>query len=184
MPKINLLPKEELNTRPIGRFLKWILSYGRYIITSVELVVFLVFFSRFIYDQKLADLKDEIEQKQAIVASASQFEHTFRLTQDKIAYIKSIDKDRLLYIQVLDILKKITPVQVSFDSVSFEENTLLLNGFAQTNESFAQFLAQLKKIDIFTSVTLDSLEKIEDEEQGIVFKCTIHIKNVSSTTNN
>src|SRR3989344_9255692 len=98
MPKVNLLPKEELETKPFGRFLKWALSYGRYIIVTVELIVFLVFFSRFIYDRELADLNDKIEQKQAIVASAQEFEDRFRAIQNHILYIETLDADRRTYL--------------------------------------------------------------------------------------
>ena len=96
MPKVNLLPREELITKPLGRFLKWAFSYGRYIIISVELVVFLIFFSRFIYDRQLNDLNDVIEQKQSIIASAADFEKRFRGFQDKINYINVIGIFKIL----------------------------------------------------------------------------------------
>jgi len=173
MPKVNLLPKEELETKPFGRFLRWALSYGRYIIVTVELIVFLVFFSRFIYDRELADLNDKIEQKQAIVASAQEFEDRFRAIQNHILYIETLDADRRTYLEILDTLEQTTPVQVSFDAVSFAEKSLTLEGFAVSNESFAQLLAQLKNIDTFTSISLDSLEEDEENEDILNFTLTI-----------
>src|SRR3989344_7187965 len=84
MSKVNLLPKEELEKKTLGKFLKWILTYGRYTIISVEMVVFMVFFSRFIFDQQLAELQDSIEQKQAIAAAAQDFEKHINSVQFKL----------------------------------------------------------------------------------------------------
>ena len=172
MPKVNLLPREELITKPLGRFLKWAFSYGRYIIISVELVVFLIFFSRFIYDRQLNDLNDVIEQKQSIIASAADFEKRFRGFQDKINYINQLDTNRSLYLDTITLLKQITPGQVSYDTVSFSDYSLSLTGSASTNESFAQYLAQLKKTEDFTSIALENLSKEEDSEE-ITFTVSI-----------
>jgi hypothetical protein len=47
---INFLPEDELEKSPIGRFLKWALKAGRYIIVLTELIVVVVFISRFRLD--------------------------------------------------------------------------------------------------------------------------------------
>jgi len=179
MPKVNLLPKEELETKPFGRFLKWALSYGRYIIVTVELIVFLVFFSRFIYDRELADINDKIEQKQAIIASAQEFEDRFRTIQEHISYIETLDEDRRVYLEILDTLERTTPVQVSFT-----EKSLTLDGFAVSNESFAQLLAQLKTVDTFTSISLDSLTEDEENEDILEFTLTISFEKVEPKIQN
>ena len=184
MPKVNLLPKEELETKPFGRFLKWALSYGRYIIVTVELIAFLVFFSRFIYDRELADINDKIEQKQAIIASAQEFEDRFRTIQEHISYIETLDEDRRVYLEILDTLERTTPVQVSFNTVSFTEKSLTLDGFAVSNESFAQLLAQLKTVDTFTSISLDSLTEDEENEDILEFTLTISFEKVEPKIQN
>src|SRR3989344_5182969 len=122
MVKVNLLTKDALEKNTLGKFLAWTLSYGRYIIISVELVVFLVFFSRFFYDQQLADLHDTIEQKQAIVASAADFERTIRDIQNRIKQVKSLDRGRLLYMTALDDLKQIMPTSMNFSELRFEKD--------------------------------------------------------------
>ena len=184
MPKVNLLPKEELETKPFGRFLKWAFFYGRYIIVTVELIVFLVFFSRFIYDRELADINDKIEQKQAIIASAQEFEDRFRTIQEHISYIETLDEDRRVYLEILDTLERTTPVQVSFNTVSFTEKSLTLDGFAVSNESFAQLLAQLKTVDTFTSISLDSLTEDEENEDILEFTLTISFEKVEPKIQN
>ena len=172
MPRVNLLPKEELETKPFGRVLKWSLSYGRYIIITVELVVFLVFFSRFIFDRQLADLNDDIEQKQAIIASAQEFEKEFRAIQDRLSYVEILESDRRQYMDLLSTLKRITPQDVVYQSIEFGDGQLTLEGIASNNEGFAQFLAQIKNVDEFSVTSLDSLSK-EEEEEIITFSVAI-----------
>jgi hypothetical protein len=65
MPKkeINLLPKEEFEKKPLGKFLVWALSIGRYIVIFTELIVILAFLSRFKLDRDLADLNQSVREK-------------------------------------------------------------------------------------------------------------------------
>lgn len=179
MPKVNLLPREDLDKKAIGKFLKWILSYGRYIIITVELVVFLVFFSRFIYDRQLADLRDEITQKQAIVASASDFEKKIRSIHHRIDQAKSLDKSRLEYLTILHTLEQLTPQDITFHEILLKEATLSLTGSALTNESFAKFLLNLKSTEKLSNVSLDEVGR--DEETGLLlFQTTMTIPELAT----
>ncbi|MBI4130640.1 PilN domain-containing protein [Candidatus Roizmanbacteria bacterium] len=170
--KVNLLPKEELEKKPLGKFLRWVLSYGRYIIISVELVVFLVFFSRFIYDRQLSDLNDAIEQKQAIVASAQEFETKIRDIQYKITQIKSLEENRFMYLDIIDTLKTITPKEVVLTNIEINETGLTIQGEAVTNEGFAYFLNVIKQDKLFEKITLEQLEK-RPEDNVIEFTAAV-----------
>lgn len=165
MVKVNLLPKEDLDKKAIGKFLKWTLSYGRYIIISVEMVVFLVFFSRFRFDQQLADLNDEIEQKQAIVASAADFEQRVRTIQKRIEQVKTLNNGRTIYLTVLARLKEITPVEMVFTELTFDKEELIITGQANTNESFAKFFTTLKTDALFSEIILENVEKQDVDTQ-------------------
>jgi Tfp pilus assembly protein PilN len=160
MVKVNLLPKEDIEKKAIGKFLKWTLSYGRYIIICVELVVFVVFFSRFIYDQKLADIAERVEQKQAIIASASDFEERIRSIQRRIEEVKSLDNGRTVYIAVLERLKEIIPKDMVFTEFGFEQQKLTITGETQTNESFARFITDLKASStLLSEISIESVGK-------------------------
>ena len=167
MVKVNLLPREDLEKKAIGKFLKWTLSYGRYIIICVELVVFCVFFSRFIYDQRLADINERVEQKQAIVASAADFETRIRNIQKNIEQVRVLDSGRTIYIAVLSRLKEIIPKEMVFNSLEFAENEMFISGTTLTNESFARFITDLKASNIiFSEISIDSVGKIGDDNGG------------------
>lgn len=165
MVNVNLLPTDEFEKKALGKFLKWSLSYGRYIIISVELVVFLVFFSRFVYDQRLADINDRVGQKYAIVVSAAEFESRIRSIQKRIEDIKMLDQDRTIYLNVLSRLEQITPAEVAYTTLSFNKETVSLEGKAATNESFAKFITLLKTDDKFSNITLLNVGKKETGEQ-------------------
>lgn len=184
MIKVNLLPKEDLEKRAIGKFLKWTLSYGRYIIICVELLVFCVFFSRFIYDQKLADINERVEQKQAIVASAVDFETRIRNIQKNIEQVKSLDSGRTVYIAVLKRLKQIIPKEMVFKSLQLTEDEMTIMGETPTNESFARFITDLKASNtLFSEIAIDSvgknnpdLQTTPDEVNNVAFSITAKIE--------
>lgn len=184
MVKVNLLPREDIEKRAIGKFLKWTLSYGRYIIISVEMVVFCVFFSRFIYDQRLADINERVEQKQAIVASAADFENRIRNIHRNIEQVKMLDSSRTVYIAVLGRLKEIIPKDMVFNSVEFAEGDLAITGETPTNESFARFITDLKgSSTVFSEIAIDSVGKRDENENDrgqiepemVVFSITAQI---------
>lgn len=180
MSKINLLPKEEFDRKSYGKFLKWVLTYGRYIIISVELVVFLVFFSRFIFDQQLAELQEEIEQKQSIVASAKKFEQEISSIQNRLAQVKTFEAERSSYMTILQKLKSITPVDIVFTRIVFDGNDIILSGEALTNESFAKFITSLTNEPTCREITITTLEK-DIDAGSLVFTTTAKIAGPSGT---
>lgn len=186
MVKVNLLPREDLEKKAIGKFLKWTLSYGRYIIISVELLVFCVFFSRFIYDQKLAEINEHVEQKQAIVASAADFETRIRTIQKNIEQVKSLDNGRIVYLTVLKRLEEIIPKDMVFSSLEITGNEMFISGETTTNESFARFITDLKASDtLFSEISIDSVGKdtttdeedaTGDEPKAVLFSITARVE--------
>lgn len=174
---INLLPKEDLEKKPLGKFLKWILSYGRYIIISVELIVLLVFFSRFILDRKLGDLNDSIEQKRAIIVSAAQLENNIRDLHKKLELIKDLEAGRNVYIKIVDYLKDFTPKDVSYTSIDFNNEDISLNGASATKTSFANLLSALKDNEELEQIDLKEVKRNESEDL-IEFQVSAKIKTI------
>ena len=60
-----------------ARFIKWLTTIGRWVMTLTELIVISAFISRFWLDRKNSDLSDLIRQKQAILESTQYFESEF-----------------------------------------------------------------------------------------------------------
>ena len=83
-PSVNLLPKSEFELSFWGKFLKWSLTAGRYIIILTEMVVIGAFLSRFKLDKDLSDLTEAINGKKAILEALASTEKTFRKTQSNL----------------------------------------------------------------------------------------------------
>lgn len=172
---INLLTQKEFDKSPLGRLLRWSLSYGRYIIVSTEIIVLLAFIYRFSLDRKITDLNDEIEQKSAIVEANLGFENRFRNLQKRVDQIAILFTNQDLVIQVLKHLEQITPTGIRYASFSFSDNLISINGTANTNTSLSFFITNLKSSPLLTNIDITSLSKKSSTE--ITFMVDAQIKN-------
>src|SRR3989344_8016651 len=87
---LNLLPRSDLDGSWWGRFLKWALSTGRYIIILTEMVVIMAFLSRFKLDRDLSDLAERIEGKKNVLVALSGNENVFRSIQKRLTVAKTL----------------------------------------------------------------------------------------------
>lgn len=176
MPKsqINLLPREEFEKKPLGKFLIWALSVGRWIVIFTELVVILAFLSRFKLDRDISDLHEKIRQKQARIQSTQTFEQDFRFFQKRISEIKNLETKQIWVTSILSEISQITPVDVAFSNFSFGEESIKLTGTALSEEGLGSFLAGLAASPTFSDINLSSVSK-KTEEAGIRFTLTAKV---------
>ena len=180
MPKnqINLLPREEFEKKPLGKFLIWALSVGRWIVIFTELVVILAFLYRFKLDRDISDLYDQIKLKQAIVQSSSGFEKEFRFFQKRISEIKNLETNRVGVPALVSEVSRITPPDVAFSNFSFTdengEKQIKVTGFALSEEGLGGLLAGLSASPDLTEINLLSVSK-RTEEAGIRFALTAKV---------
>lgn len=176
MLDINLLPGESLVKKgQTGKFLSWVLTYGRYIIIGTELVVLLAFFSRFKIDRDLTDLHDAISQKEAVVIASQDFEKQIRSLQTKLNLIKDLLSFRSAPKNLLDNLSELTPTDVFLSDLVFEQKRLTLSATALNNESLNTFLNNLSFSDSFEEVSLDAIGKNQNGA-GVEFRISAKIK--------
>ena len=88
MRPINLLPSKELGFSE--KVLNWALTFGRYIIIGTEIVVLVVFLSRFKLDRDRIDLKDSITEKQKILATLAPINQNVTRLQTRLSEIKRL----------------------------------------------------------------------------------------------
>jgi Tfp pilus assembly protein PilN len=170
--KINLLDKPSFEKTPLGAFLSWALSYGRYIIVCTEIVVLMAFILRFSLDRKITDLNEQINDKIAIIQANSTFETQYRILQKRFIEIGKIFATQDVSLNTLKYLETITPPGVKFESVSISENNLLISALADSNLSLSIFISNLKKSDKLTQVNLTSLNKNLTQASQITFQIT------------
>src|SRR3989344_9696651 len=102
---VNLLPPSEFESSFWGKFLKWAVSGGRYIIIVTELIVILAFLSRFKLDKDISELSEEIQGKVSVLEAELPVEREFREQQRKLAAAEAILNSRY---QVGLTLEKLT----------------------------------------------------------------------------
>lgn len=174
MPKreINLLPREEFEKKPLGRFLTWALSAGRYIVIFTELIVLIAFLSRFKLDRDLSDLYDKIQAKQAQITAQSDFEKEFRAFQAKLETIKTLQKDQTQGEEIVAAVAQAIPNDVSLDNLSFSEEDIRLTGIALSDTGLGGFVSNLSVSEKFTAISIANITK----EAGESIRFTISAK--------
>ena len=133
---INLLIRKDFDQTSFGRFLRWSLTYGRYIIICTEIIVLLAFIYRFSLDRSITDLNENIDQKSAIVKANQGFEKRFRNLQTRSQQVSSLFNHQGMVIYVLNHLEQITPSQVQYSSLDFSGDAISIA--ASTNANAAR----------------------------------------------
>ena len=87
---INLVVTKVKEESLSAQFLAWALTYGRYIIIIIQIVVLSVFFMRFRLDRDRTDLKESVGQKEALIESISEVDAEVRRVQKSLGDIKSV----------------------------------------------------------------------------------------------
>ncbi|MBI5358474.1 hypothetical protein HZB69_02480 [Candidatus Amesbacteria bacterium] len=142
---LNLLPKTEFELSFWGRFLKWSLTTGRYIIILVELVVIIAFISRFKLDHDLSDLGDAIAGKQALLEASSNTEKTLRLTQARLIEAEQKIKNQSNAASILEKINSIFPPDSSMTNFSFADNSLTITGIVTSESDLGLIMGELNK---------------------------------------
>ncbi len=161
--KLNLLFPSGSSTKLAAKFLRWLISYGRFIVIVVEMVVVGCFIWRFSLDAKLDDLKKNIKKEVPFVTGLAADEALIRLTQTKLANIKQNYSTNDTFIQIIDKIASKTPSKITFNSLRVEypetSKTIQFNISAQAVSStdLSIFLANLRAENTFKDVTLANI---------------------------
>jgi len=164
---INLLGLEQQEHTPVGRFIGWVTTYGRYIMVTTEMIVLVAFLSRFSLDRQLTDLKDEIQQKQDIIAANQDLEIEFRQTQDSLNKIKTILTTQEIPTKTINILHSLLPSGTYFQTLSINKNKITSQVSSLTVQSFSQFLINLSSTKQLSSIEIGTVDK--QTVQGIQY---------------
>jgi Tfp pilus assembly protein PilN len=173
---INLLTKVDFEKTPLGKFLRWSLTYGRYSIICTEIVVLLAFIYRFSLDRKITDLNDEIKQKSSIIEANQEFETEFRRLQSRIGEISALftkSPDPVVYIKHLE---QITPPGIQFTAFAMTGEEISISATSDTNSTLALFISQLKSSPLLTNVSITALSKRSAGSGAISFELDAALK--------
>ncbi len=172
---LNLLYPQEAQQKFLVRFVRWLISYGRFIVVFVEIIVLACFAMRFKLDADLATLKEEIKERVPYLESLKSDEAIIKLTQQRISLIGSSYAASLTWQSTLEKIAQQTPKEVKLSGIGMEKSPLgtglsfKISGQTPSNNMLALFLAGLKEESEFKDI---NLANISYEQGQIIFSIT------------
>lgn len=165
---LNLLHPKEVQTRLPEKFLKWLISYGRFIVILVEVVVVAAFLTRFKYDADLDNLKTKIRQDLPYVEGQATDEALINQTQTKLALIDKtyLSSDR--WQEAIIEISSLTPNSIQFLGLLLEEKdeqsvSFKINASTLSNTDLGIFLNNLRGQDNLRDINLANISFDQDQ---------------------
>lgn len=162
--EISLLPKEDFEQKPLGRFLIWALSVGRWIVVFTEFIVICAFLSRFYLDRRIADLHEEIFQKQAMVKAASEFEEDFRFLRKRLEIIDQFNSQSALD-HAIEAIVAVVPSDVSLMALSLGAEGLEISAATFSSQGLINFWQGLNQLEGLSDVEITEIIKERETEE-------------------
>lgn len=162
-----LHPQSSPEKLPV-KFVRWLLSTGRYILIFVEAIVLLAFISRFKLDNDLSERKDAIEEQIPYLESLKPDEILIRQTQLKLSTIGNIKASLANYPLILKKIADQTPAGVKLVSLNLSKEVsgviLQINATSQSHNDLTNFMTSLKGDQTFSEVAVASISL----EEGLI----------------
>lgn len=184
--RINLLHPNEIPAPLPARFLKWLISYGRYIVIFTEVIVVGAFVYRFKLDADLDTLKTQINKDLPYVEALSTDEAIIKQTQLKLATVQNVYTFTPNWQQAIESIAAEQPRSVRINLISMDslpsttQVKLRISGSTSLNSDLAYFIRRLKdKKDendknILKDISLDTVNF--DQNQLIFIISGVYIK--------
>lgn len=163
---INLVPPNAAQTASLAqRLFRLVIRQGKAIIIITEAIVLLVFLSRFKLDRDIADLQENIDNKEAIISSSVILENEYKRIQNKTQKIETFLDNQIGWEERLSFINSITPQGSVLEATNFTGNKLNVNAKVTTAEAFGLFISKLSNSDTVQSVILKSSSYDTKNEQ-------------------
>ncbi|OGY18883.1 MAG: hypothetical protein A2900_01405 [Candidatus Chisholmbacteria bacterium RIFCSPLOWO2_01_FULL_50_28] len=172
-PTIDLLSREDLSQRPVGRLLLWILTVGRYIVIFSELVVISGFIIRVILDRNLNSINEDLLRQKAILASYLPTEQRVRRAAQQFATISRIEQEQQDLGKLLEKIGQVSPKDLRFSNLSLDPRTMEISAVALSPSGFSTFLGNLQADPGIGDLILQSVESGTAQDPGIHFRLTV-----------
>jgi type IV pilus assembly protein PilN len=132
------------------------------LLLTAILGVVLVFFTGFIFDQKIAHqqarndiVKNEIRLLEVKIKKIDELERTRARLISRKQVIERLQASRSTTVELLDKLAKSIPVGVTLTTIRQQGNDLALVGSSQSNARVSAYLRELDTNDLFLNPQLD-----------------------------
>ncbi len=155
--KINLLPEKERDFLDKGIY--FVLHYLRYVLVITQIVVISVFFYRFKIDQEIIDLKDELQQKQEIVAVSGSLLKEAEIVDLKTKQIREILVNQALFAESFTYFLDTFPLRLTIRRLTIQGGVYKFESSTTDPETIRVYLARLKQDKRFKLISLGSIKR-------------------------
>ncbi len=154
---INLFPSKKSHVAEhLGYFLA---HYFRYALVLTMGVILVVFFLRVRVDQQLADEREKLAMKKAIIATTRPLRNDLENAQRKISLIKSVfNKQDLLNAQ-LDYITAVVPKKSIVKTIVIDEKQIQIDAVTSDFRVIQLFINKLTKDARFTKIQTGKILK-------------------------
>ncbi len=165
--RVNLLPPSEFEQSFWGRFIKWAVSTGRYLIILTELVVIVAFLSRFKLDQDLSDLNQNVKSQIMFLDSQITIEEKYLQTAKKLSQAGLIIQSRPEIELLLKYLSEKKPEEVEISQLVLNSGGLNLTAVTLNEQSMNNLLKTFSADKTWSTVELTQV--VSQPTTGIRF---------------
>ena len=159
--KINLLPEKERDL--LDKSIYFVLHYLRYVLVITQIVVISVFFYRFKIDQEIIDLKDELTQKQEIVAVSEPLLKQAEIVDLKTKQIREVLVNQAQFSESFTYFLDTFPLQLTIKRLEVKGNTFKFDAITTNPDIIRSYIARLKQEKRFNEVVLGSIKRNGNE---------------------
>jgi len=172
---INLIIKPEQELSISSQFLNWALTYGRYMIIIIQIMVLSVFFMRFKLDRDRTDLKEAVSQKKALISSFTDMENEINRVHKRLADIRQVTTNQDLYIRVINFLERNTPTATTYSLITLSKNKLTMVAVAENLRTFNYLLKRIQNESLLTDLELSDLKRRADGRVEFRLHSTVNV---------
>lgn len=152
----------------------WVFNVGKYLFVSVELIVLLVFFSRFTFDKINSDLTRDINEMVEQLSNdyysqlEARFNNLHTLLGDVAIQSEEQDENSKLIASVLDGI----PTYIQMQNFSYRDRSVNIKFTAIDLAKIKQFEQVLKRNPAYSEITV----RINRSENSPIFDCNVSFK--------
>jgi hypothetical protein len=149
--RIDLLHPQGEPLQTPQKFLKWALSYGRFIIVVVDIVVIGCFLIRFQLDNELQNTNNQIVAEEASIKSQSAQESLIKQVHQELQTIKQTYETNPEWDNILHVIAQNTPQNTKLSNITFDHTGankqvgVKITAFTTNNQEVGGFLNNLRE---------------------------------------
>jgi len=155
--KINLLPEKEKDLLDKGIY--FVLHYLRYVLVITQIVVISVFFYRFKIDQEIIDLKDELQQKQEIVAVSEPLLKEAEIVDLKTKQTREILVDQAKFAESFTYFLDTFPQKLTLKRLNIKLGIYTFEASTIDPETIRIYLGKLRQDKRFKKIVIGSIRR-------------------------